>query len=161
MEDNIEVEELLEPVVALNSPLPPDHPNIVLYVRTKTHRPTSPALHPSIPSMTTAGSMASKMSVDSMQTSIFVQGGGTISIPSITPSTTIFGSTSILPTSGSSQDTAFDFLFIPYGMPSHMIPSVPLNIQSTTSISMMSGSAPFQGFPFGGGHIPHSNPTIG
>jgi hypothetical protein len=26
---------------------------------------------------------------------------------------------------------------------------------------MMGGSASFQGFPFGSGHIPHSNPTVG
>lgn len=43
--DNIEVEELAGSIAAPNSPLPPDHPNILLYVRTPTHRPSNPDLH--------------------------------------------------------------------------------------------------------------------
>lgn len=101
-----------------------------------------------------------------MQTPISVQGGGTISIPSTylfgsTASTSLFESTSIPSTSGSSQANASSFGFFPFGIPSQGIPSVPLSVPLTTSTSMMSGSASFQGFPFGSGHIPHSNPTVG
>ena len=46
-------------------------------------------------------------------------------------------------------------------MPSQGIPLVPLNIPSMASTSMMSVSASFQGFPFGSGHIPYSNLTVG
>ena len=53
-EDNIEVEEISESIVVLNSPLPSDHPDVLLYVETLTHRPSSPGPHTSIPSMTTA-----------------------------------------------------------------------------------------------------------
>ena len=65
-EDSIEVEELSELVAAPNSPLPSDHPEILLYIGTLIHKPSSPSLHTSIPSMTTTGSMASMMSVASM-----------------------------------------------------------------------------------------------
>ena len=99
-EDNIEVEELLDSVAAPYSPLPPDYPYVLLYVKTLTHKLWSPGLHPSILLMTTARSMASMTIVESVQTPTSVQGGGTISIPSITPNTTIFGSTSIPSTSG-------------------------------------------------------------
>lgn len=99
LEDNIEVEELPKSVTAPNSPLLPDHPDVLLYVRTPTNRPLSPGLHQSIPSITTAVSMTSMKNTISMQTPIFVQGEGTISTPSITPSTAIFGSTSILQSS--------------------------------------------------------------
>lgn len=46
-------------------------------------------------------------------------------------------------------------------MPSLGILSVPLSLPLTASISMMSGLASFRGFPFGSGHIPHSNLTVG
>lgn len=82
IEDSIEVEEILELIVAPNSPLHPNHPDILLYVGTSTHRPLSPGLHISIPSMTTTRRMASMMSVANMQTPIFVRWGGTISIAS-------------------------------------------------------------------------------
>lgn len=143
-EDSIEVEELSELVAALNSPLPPDHLDVLLYVGTPTHRPSSLGPHTSIPSMTTARSMASTMSVASMQTPISKQGGGTISIPSNTPISSIFGSTSISSMSGSSQPNASSFGFFPFGIPSQGIPSVSLNIPSTASTSMMSGLASFQ-----------------
>lgn len=48
------------------------------------------------------------------------------------------------------------FPWVPPFVP-HIIP--PRYIIASTS--MMSGSTSFQGFPFGSGHIPHSNPTIG
>lgn len=160
-EDSIEVKELSKSVAAPNSPLAPNHPEVLLYVGTRTHRPSSPGLHISIPLMTTAGSMASTTSVASMQTPISVQGGGTISIPSNTPSMTIFGSTSIPSISGNSHATASNFGFFPFGMSSQGIPSDPLNIPSIASTSMMSGLDSFQGFPFGSVHIPHSNPTVG
>ena len=44
-EDSIEVEEFSESVVASNSPLPLDHLDILLYVGTPNHRPSSPGLH--------------------------------------------------------------------------------------------------------------------
>lgn len=100
------------------------------------------------------------MSVASMQTPISLQ-GGIISILSNTPYASLFGSTSIPSTSGSSQANASNFGFFSFGMPSQGIPSVPLNISSTASTSMMSGSTFFQGFPLGSGHIPHSNLTVG
>jgi len=143
LEDNIEVEEISKSVVALNSPLPSDHPNVLLFVGTLTHKRSSLGLHPYIPSMTTTGSMAPMMSVTSMQTPISIQGGGTISIPFISPDTAIFGSTSISSMSVSSQATASGFGFIPYGMSAHGIPLVPLSIPSTASTSMMSGSTSF------------------
>ena len=146
--------------MAPNYPLPLDYLDILLYVGTPTHRPSSLGPHTSIPSMTTVGSMASTMSVASMQTPISVQDGGTISIPSNTPNTSIFLNTSILLMSGSSQANASSFGFFTFGTPSQGIPSILLNIPSTASKSMMSGSASFQGFPFGSGHIPHSNSTI-
>lgn len=161
LEDSIEVEELSESIVAPNSPLPPNRLDVLLYVGTPNHRPSILGLHTSIPLMTIAGRMASIISVASMQTPIYVQGGGTISIPSNTPSRTIFGSTSIPSTSVSSRANASSFGFFPFGIPSQGIPSVPLNIPSTASTSMMIGSTSFQGFPFGSGHIPHSNPTVG
>ena len=63
--------------------------------------------------------------------------------------------------SGSSQGNASIFGFFPFGMPSQGIPSVPLILPLTTSTSMMSWTTSFQGFPFGIGHIPHSNLTVG
>jgi len=38
--DVIEVKEIHESLLTPNSPLPPDHPNILLYVRTPTNRPS-------------------------------------------------------------------------------------------------------------------------
>ena len=158
--DSIEVEELLELVASPNSPFPPNHPEVFLYVGTLTPRPLSLGPHTSIPSMTTIGSMASIMATPSMQTPISMRWGGTISILSNSPNTSIFGSTSILLMSGSSQPNASSFGFSPFGMPSQGIPSIPLNIPPMASTSMMSGSTSFQGFPFRSGHIPHSNPTV-
>lgn len=63
--------------------------------------------------------------------------------------------------SGNSQATTFSFGFFPFGMSSQGIPSVPLNMPSIASTSMTSGLASFHGFPFGIGHIPHSNPIVG
>jgi len=163
-EDIIEVEELQESLLTPNYPLPPDHLDVLLYIGTPTNGPLNPSLYRSFPLMTTAGSMASTMSATSMQTPISVQGGGTISIPSVTPSTAIFDSTSIPSSSGSTQAFSFGIGFFPFGKSPSTISSVPLSIPSTASTSMTSmasGSTSFQGFPFGGGHIPHSNPSLG
>ena len=40
-EDNIKVEELSESIVAPNSPLPLDHLDILLYIGTSIHKPSS------------------------------------------------------------------------------------------------------------------------
>ena len=111
--------------------------------------------------MTTTGSMAST-SATSEQTPVSVQGGGTISIPSVLlfgsfTSTSVVGSTSIPSTSGSAQTNAFGSGVFPFGAQSLGIPSAPFGAATST----MSASASFQGFPFGSGHIPHSNPTVG
>lgn len=160
-EDNIEVEELCESISSPNYPIPPNYPVILLYIGTLNNKPSSPVLYRSFPSMTTIGSMASTTSAMSIQTLVSVQGGGTISIPFVTPSTAIFCSTSIPSLSRSSQAIASSIGFFPFGMPTNAIPSVPLSIPSATSTSMASGSNYFHGFPFRGGHIPHSNPTLG
>ena len=76
LEDNIQVEELSESIAAPSSPLPSDHLDVLLYVGNPTHKPSNPGPHTYIPSMTTAGSMASMTSVARMQTPISVQGGG-------------------------------------------------------------------------------------
>lgn len=159
--DNIEVEELYESIATPNSPLPLDYPDVLLYVRTPTIRPSSSGLYRYFPSITIVGSMASTISATSMKTLISVQGGGTISIPSITHSTSIFGSTSIPSSSGSSQVVASSIGFFSFGIVTSKIILVPLSIQSVSSTSMASGSTYFQGFQFRGGHIPHSNPTLG
>ena len=87
-ENNIEVEELLESLAAPNSPLPFSHPDVLQYVGTPTHRPSSPGYATCLPSMTTTGMMASITSVTTMQTPTSVQGAGTISISSAS----LFGS---------------------------------------------------------------------
>ncbi len=68
LEDNIEVEELSEPLATPNSPLPSDHPNVVLYVGTLMRRPSILGHIMHIPSMTTTGSMASTASATSTRT---------------------------------------------------------------------------------------------
>lgn len=160
LEDNIEVEELSISIAAPNSSLPPNHRYVLLYVRTPTNRPSSLGLDRSFPSMTTVGSMASTISAMSMHTLVSVQGGGTMYIPSVTPSTVIFGSTSIPYSSGSSQAVASGIGFFPFGMSTSVIPLVLLSIPSAAYTSMASGSSYFQGFIFRGCHIPHSNPTV-
>lgn len=87
--------------------------------------------------------MASTTDAMGMQTHVYVQGGGIIYIPSVTPSTTIFGSTSIPSSSGSSQASAYGIGFFPFGISTSVIPLVPLSIQSATSTSMVSGSTSF------------------
>jgi len=69
----IEVEEIPESILTPNFALPPDHPNVLLYVGTPTNRPSSLGLYRSFPLMTTTGSMASTMSVMSVQTPTSVQ----------------------------------------------------------------------------------------
>ena len=160
-ENNIEVEELSESLAAPNSPLPSSHPDVLQYVGTPTHRPSSLGYATRLPSMTTTGSMAST-SATTMQTPTSVQGGGTISISSASlfgsfASTSLVGSTSIPSTSGNAQTNAFGTGFFPFGTHSQGIPSVLFSAVT----SMLGGSASFQGFPFGSGHIPHSNPTVG
>lgn len=160
-ENNIEVEELSDSLAAPNSPLPSSHLDVLQYVGTSTHRPSSPGYAKRLPSMTTTRSMASTTSATTMQTPTSVQGGGTISITSASlfgsfASTYLVGSTSIPSTSGNSQTNAFGSGFFPFGAHSQGIPSFPFG----AATSMMSGSASFQGFPFGSGHIPRSNPTI-
>jgi len=160
LEENIELEELSKSIAAPNSPIPPDYLDVLLYVKTLTNRPSNPG-HRYFPLVSTTGSMASTTSVMSMQTLVSVKWGGTISIPFVTPSTTIFGSTSIPSLSGSCQVVASSIGFFPFGIPTNVIPLVPLSIPSAASTSMASGSSTFQGFPFRGGHIPHSTPTLG
>ena len=65
-EDNIEVEELLESLVAPNCLLPSHHPDVLLYVGTPMHRPSGLGYFMHLPSMTTARSMASIMSAKTM-----------------------------------------------------------------------------------------------
>ena len=158
--DNIEVEEFQESLAAPNSTLPFSYPEVLQYIGSQ--RPSSPGHITHLPSMTTTGSMASTTSATTMQTPTFVQGGGTISIPSTYlfgsfSSTSLVGSTSIPSTSGNSQANASSSGFFPFGTHSHGIPSVPFS----ASTSMMGGSTSLQGFPFGSGHIPHSNLTVG
>ena len=160
-EDSIEVEELSESLAAPNSPLPSSYPHVLQYVGTPSQRPASPGYATRLPSMTTTGSRTST-SAKTAQTPISVQGGGTISIPSVSlfgsfTSTSVVGSTSIPSTSGSSQTNAFGSGYFPFGAQSLGIPSAPFGAATST----MSASASFQGFPFGSGHIPHSNPTVG
>ncbi len=111
--------------------------------------------------MTTTGSMASTSAM-TVHTPISVQGGGTISIPSVSlfgsfASRSFVGSTSIPSMSGSSQTNAFGSGYFPFGAHSQGIPLAPFGATTST----ISGSASFQGFPFESGHIPHSNPMIG
>ena len=51
-----------------------------------------------------------------------------------------------------------------FGMPGSGIPLFSFSTVASTSApisSMAGGSASFQGFPFGSGHIPHLNPSLG
>ena len=99
-----------------------------------------------------------------MQTPVSVQGGGTISILFITPHTDVFVSNSIPSSSGGTQAFASSTGFFPFGMSTSAIPSVLLSFPlavSTSMTSMASGLASFECFPFGSGHIPHSNPSLG
>ena len=160
-ENDVEVEELSESLVIPNSPLPSSYPDVLQYVGTPSNRPASPGYAQHLPFIVTTGSMAST-SAATMQTPISVQGGGTISIPSASlfgsfASTSLVGSTSIPSTSGNAQTNAFSTGSFLFGTQSQGIPSVPFS----AATSMMGGSASFQGFPFGSGHIPHSNPTVG
>lgn len=118
-EDNIEVEELPESLAAPNSPLPSSYSEVLQYIGTPTHRPSSLGHIMHLPLMTTVGSMASTASATTMQTPTSVQGGGTISIPSASlfgslTSTSLVGSTSIPSTSGNSQANAFSSGFFPF-----------------------------------------------
>ena len=97
------------------------------------------------------------MSIISVQTPLLVEGGGTIAISKITSSATVLGSRN-------TQAHASQFGPFSYGMPTSGIPSFSFSAASTVSApipSMASGSASFQGFPFGSGHIPHSTPSLG
>ena len=66
--------------------------------------------------------------------------------------------------SGSTQAQASQSGPFCFGMPFSGIPSFSFSTAtaaSTPMSSMASGSASFQGFPFGSGHIPNPNPSLG
>lgn len=101
-EDNVEVEEFQESLAAPNSHLPSSYPEVLQYVGSPMHRPSSPGHITHLPSI------ASTTSATTMQTPTSTQGGGTISIPSASlfgsfSSTSLVGSTSIPSTSGNSK----------------------------------------------------------
>ena len=65
--------------------------------------------------------------------------------------------------SGGTQPSASFTGAYPFGMPSSGIPLVASTLPSTTSTSMTlmaTGSVPLQGFQFGSGHVPPSNPSL-
>ena len=107
--------------------------------------------------MATTGNAASVVSAAGIQTPASVEGGGTIAISSIASSTAVFGY-------GSTQAQASQSSPFSYGMPTSGIPYFSFSAASTVSTpisSMASGLASFQGFPYGSGHIPSSNPSLG
>ena len=99
-EDGVEVEYISESPVTSSSSLPPNFLSIILHIGNLTHRPTIAVVSPSFLLMTTTRNTISTMSTSSVHTPLSIEGGGTISISDITPSTTISFSTSILSSSG-------------------------------------------------------------
>ena len=105
--------------------------------------------------MATTRNAASTVSAAGIQTPASVEGGGKISISSIASSTAVFGF-------GFTQAQASKSGPFCFGMPTSGIPSFSFSTAASAPMSSMaSGSASFQGFPFGTGHIPSSNPSLG
>ena len=155
-EEDFQIEEVPEPPSSGPSPLPPDYPFIVYYIGLESERPEYLPYH-SYLSMATTGNAASAVSATGIQTPASVEGGGTIAISSIASSATVFGS-------GFTQAHASQSGPFCFGMPTSGIPSFSFSATaagSTPMSSMASGSTSFQGFPFGTGHIPSLNPSLG
>ena len=99
--------------------------------------------------MATTRNTVSALSTASVHTPLSVEGGGNISISTITSSVAVFGS-------GNTQARASQYGPFSYGMPTSGVPSLSFSAASAVSTpipSMASGSNSFQGFPFGSGHI--------
>ena len=127
-----------------SSPLPPNYLDVLLYIGTPNHNPSSLGFYHHFPSMTTAGARIGLNAI-SEHTPLSVQGGFIISTSTITPSTAIFGSS--IPSSSEGSQAFFSPTgSFPFEMPSSEIPLVPLSIPfvvSTTMTSMASGSTSF------------------
>ena len=155
-EEEVQVEEVSQPSESLPSPLPPDYLFVVEYIGPESERPEDP-LYYSYLSMAMTGNAASAVSAAGIQTPASVEAGGTIASSSIASSAAMFGS-------GFTQAHASQSGPFCFGMPTSGIPSFSFSAaaaRSTPMSSMASGSTSFQGFPFGTGHIPSSNPSLG
>ena len=150
-EEEVEVEEVPQRPASLPSPLPPNSPFVVEYIGPKSARLEIPYPSYLYLLMAMTGNVASTVSVASIQTTSLVEGGGTIAISSIDSSTTVFGS-------GHTQAQASQSGPFCFGIPISGIPSFSFSTTAAASApmsSMASGSASFQGFPFGSSHIPN------
>lgn len=128
---------------------------------TLTHRPSSP-LH----SHSFFMANVSSTSVAAYTTCVYTPssiGGGTISNSNISASMIAVSSTSILGLSWGIQPSSPSTDHFHFGIPSSGIPLVSSTLPSTSSVyinSMVSGSTSLQGFTFGSGHVPPSNPSL-
>lgn len=127
-EYEVEVEEICTSPVTPSSHIPLMFLVVILYVGTPTQRPKMLVVSSHFILMTTIGNTVLTMSTSSFHNHIFVEGGGTISLSTITPSISIFGSTSIPYSSGCTQEFSSHTGSFLFGMPYSVISSVPFTI---------------------------------